>query len=131
VRQVEVEAAQQEDEGAGIRRAWRSFVADGFEKHGVKCIQEAGRVHARTTAVAGEAEAVMCDVVGSTVGGAVAIVVIVKPGLRRPISGGGKFSLGMRDEPGMWASIWRAASTVVSRARCAASSQKLQMGSTR
>ena len=42
-------------------------------------------------------------VVGSTVGRAGAIVVIVKPGFGSAIRGGGKFSLGMRDEPGMWA----------------------------
>ena len=87
MRQVEVEAAQQEDEVAGIRHTRRSFVADGFEKQGVKCIQEAGRVHARETAVAGEAEAVMRDVVGSTVGRAGAIVVIVKPGFEQSDQG--------------------------------------------
>src|SRR5262245_62154232 len=36
----------------------------------------------------------------------------------------------MADEPGIGAAIWRAASRVVSRARYAASSQKLQIGST-
>jgi hypothetical protein len=71
----------------------------------MKCIEEAGRFHAGETAVAGEVEAVMRDVVGSAGGGPVAIPVIVNQLLRRAISGGGKFSLGMRDEPGMWASI--------------------------
>ena len=90
MRLVEVEAAQQEDEVSGIRlrRTKRSgFVANGFEKHGMKRIEEARRFHAGETAVAGEVEAVMRDVVGSAGGGPVAIPVIVKPGFEQSDQG--------------------------------------------
>jgi hypothetical protein len=87
VRQVEVEAAQQEDEVAAIRHTRRSFVADGFEEHAVECIQEAGRLHAGMAADTGQPKPVMCDVVGSAGGGAVAVVVIVEPGFEQSDQG--------------------------------------------
>ena len=94
---VEVKAAQQEDEIAGVGRT-----TDGFEEHGMECIQEAGRFHAGAAVVAGQAEVVVRDVVGSAGGGTGATVVIIKPACEQGDQGR---RVGMRDGPGMKALI--------------------------
>ena len=53
----------------------------------MECIQEAGRFHAGATAGAGQAEAVVRDVVGSAGGGTGAIVMIIKPGCEQSDQG--------------------------------------------